>query len=288
MIDPVFDPEGLFVWLPSAVMAAEMEAAGELFEGKSIGTAKEQDLVLLQDPTIISNMDPDSFAKQRKSGATVGRRALKKTMDRTETDLVQLIEDFEFNDLPEKKLRDGAKRVMRKAWREVFIAGVRAGGSPPTKTPGVLTKVSPVDEKWLKSAMAHEMTFLNKFLSDVVAGRGKMPYEKRAEMYVRALTSFYESARVMALPATSIIRWSGPNDKRTCPSCAYLFAHNPFTKKTLPTTPRSGMTVCLTNCRDRLLIRRATPDEVLAVEKAGLTRGTHIKNLRKIKSQGHL
>lgn len=283
---PIFDPP--FVWLPSAILGAEADARGDLFEGKALGTAKEIDLVLLTDPTMLATMDPEGYAKERKSGVTVGKRKLDAVMDATEAELGSLINQFESGSLSPKEFRKEAVRVMKKAWRDVFIAGVRASGQPPTKTKGVLTKVSPVDEKWLQGAIKHEMTFLNSFLADVVAGKGKMPYLRRASMYVRALTSFYESARVIGLPANSLIYWKGPNDKRTCPSCSYLFAHNPYTKKTLPTTPRSGLTICLTNCRDRLLIRRVAPEEVLAAQEAGLARGTHIANLRRVKREGHI
>ena len=283
---PIFDPP--FVWLPSAILGAEADARGDLFEGKALGTAKEIDLVLLTDPTMLATMDPEGYAKERKSGVTVGKRKLDKVMQDTEAALVELIVQFQAGKLTKKSFRKEAVRVMKQAWRNVFIAGVRASGQPPTKTPGVLAKVSPVDEKWLAGAIKHEMTYLNKFLADIIAGAGTMPYLKRASMYVRALTSFYESARVIGLPANSLIYWKGPNDKRTCPSCSYLFAHNPYTKKTLPTTPRSGLTICLTNCRDRLLIRRVAPEDVLAAQEAGLARGTHIRNLRRIKREGHL
>ena len=286
MTDPVFDHP--FVWLPSAVLGAEADARGDLFEGKALGTAKEIDLVLLTDPTMLATMDPAGYAKERKSGVTVGKRKLDAVMNTTEAALADLIRQFEGGSIDAKALRKEATLLMKRAWRDVFIAGVRAGGQPPTKTLGVLAKVSPVDEKWLAGAVKHEMTFLNRFLADVVAGKGKMPYLRRASMYVRALTSFYESARVIALPANSLIYGKGPNDKRTCPSCSYMFAHNPFTKKTLPTTPRSGLTICLTNCRDRLLIRRVAPEEVIAAQEAGLSRGTHVRNLRRVKRDGHL
>ncbi len=138
------------------------------------------------------------------------------------------------------------------------------------------------------SAMKHEMLFLNNFIWDIRNGQGKMPYPRRIRMYVDALDSFYESSRIIGLPANSLIYWMGPKDKRTCASCAYLFSHKVFSKKTLPCTPRAGATLCLTNCRDRLLVRIATLEQVIAVNEAGLTRGTHIKNLRKVKRDGHL
>lgn len=285
-MDPIYDYP--FIWLPSAVLGAEADARGDLFEGKALGTAKEADLVLLTDPTLQAKLEPEEFKRQRKSGVTVGKRKLDRIKNATADDLIDLIGQFRAGDLTPRQFRKEVTNRMKRSWREVFIAGVRAGGQPPTDTPGVLAKVSPVDEKWLAGAMAHEMRFLNDFVDDVVSGAGKMPYDRRARMYVQALESFYNSARVIALPANVLIYWKGPNDKRTCPSCSYLFAHNPYTKKSLPTAPRSGLTLCLTNCRDRLLIRRVSSEEVMDAQKAGLARSTHVRNLRRIKRQGHL
>jgi len=151
-----------------------------------------------------------------------------------------------------------------------------------------MVKIAPTDDKWLRSAMTHEMRFLNGFLRQIVEKTHKMPLDRRVEMYANALSSFYESARVSALPWEVVIHWAGPNNKITCPGCKYLFEHSPYSKADLPTTPRAGSTPCLTNCRDRLLIRRVEPQEASAVAEAGLTGEQHIRNLRKIKRQGYL
>jgi hypothetical protein len=180
---------------------------------------------------------------------------------------------------------------MKSAWKQVFLAGLRAGGtvgegSGPGKT---LVKLDTGDDLWIKNAMTHEMRFLNGFVNAVIDETYKMDPMRRAGMYVDALSSFYESARVIALPSNIRVWWKGPHDKKTCESCNYLFEHSPYSKWTLPTTPRSGMTLCLTNCRDRLFVRRVPP-EVAEEDVKGLLvrRNRHIRDLRKIKKQGHL
>jgi hypothetical protein len=62
-----------------------------------------------------------------------------------------------------------------------------------------------------------------------------------------------------------------------------LFRNNLYTKKTLPTVPRSGATVCLTNCRDRLLVRRVDSKTALETTYGGKTREQHVGALARIK-----
>lgn len=274
-----FAYDDLFIWAPSM-----------LTEGKAVGTAKTGDLELAQLLTKNPDADLAAFANARKKGQTVGKRKLKEVQVRVKTHMLDLITDYQAHTLPEDMFRKAAVKEMKTAWRDVFLAGVRAGGvagagSGPGKT---MVNLSSGDDKWLKGAMTHEMKFLNGFLKAIMEDDYKMPLERRTQMYVNALTSFYESARVIALPANVVVRWTGPGDKRTCIGCDYMFENNPYTKKTLPTTPRAGMTPCLTNCRDRLLIRRVEPTEALAVQESSLKVGTHIKHLRKLKRVGHL
>lgn len=290
MSDTQAEYDDLFVYLPSFVFAERLEEAGELFEGKALGTAKEMDLEFAKSfIQPVHLMHPTVLAKERKKGQTVGKRKLKEVQDRTKTAMMKFIVDYQANAITEKDLRKEATKVMKRAWRDVFLAGVRAGGHPGEGAGKgkSLVKLSAGDDKWLKSAMQHEMRFLNGFLKAIIDETWKMPLERRTQMYVNALTSFYESARVIALPSSVLIKWTGPHDKRTCPSCEYMFENSPFTKKNLPATPRSGMTVCLTNCRDRLFIRRVSPEEaVIKEQQSAYTRGGHIRNLRTIKKTG--
>jgi hypothetical protein len=68
-----------------------------------------------------------------------------------------------------------------------------------------------------------------------------------------------------------------------------MFEQGPYSKITLPTTPRSGLTICLTNCRDRLWIKRVPPAKAESMFTGALVeRQRHIRKLRKIKKEGHL
>lgn len=258
-----------------------------LFEGKAVGTSPEVDLVLRTDKTVHANAAPWQFQRERTAGAKDGRTAFRRIQSQTSRALDMLLTAYDTKQMDTRTFTEEMRRTMRRAWREAFLCGVRAGGQPSGRGK-VTARIEPADEAWLLGAMKHEMGFLNGFVGDVVTGGGRMPYHKRARMYVDAMRSFYDSGRVIAMPATSLFYWTGPNDKRTCPSCAYMFSYQVFSKKTLPTTPRSGLTLCLTNCRDKLLVRQSTPQKVLEVTERGPTRETHIRLLRKIKRDGNL
>ncbi len=275
--------DDLFVYAPSVAL---VEAG--VIEGKSIGTAEITDLALITHLNVGHGSDSVVFAKQRKSGTTVGRRKLREVQQRVRTALLTMIRNHYGGTLGEKKLRENAHRVMKTAWRDVFLAGLRAGGTAGTHKKGMV-QLDPIDEKWIRGAMSHEMRYLNGFLKAIVSKTYVMPLERRTTMYVNALKSFYESARVIALPFDAVIHWSGPNDAGTCPGCKYMFEHNPYTKLTLPTTPASGQTPCLTNCRDKLVIRRVAAAKAVKVTEASkFARATHIKHLQTIKRVGHL
>lgn len=271
--------DDLFIFAPSCL----------LDEGKALGTAKVQDVALIQDLHKMKDADPAAFAKKRKVGVRVGRRKLLKVQEKVRIRLMQHIDRYYAGTWTEKKFRTEAVRLMKGAWKDVFLAGLRAGGTQG-QGPGKgksLVKLDAGDDKWVKSAMTHEMRFLNGFLKAIIDESFKMPLPRRVEMYVRALTSFYESSRVIALPFNTIIHWTGPNNKITCPSCRFMFENSPYTKLTLPTTPRSGLTICLTNCRDRLTIRRVDPAEAVKITEKGKGATYYVRRLRQIKKRGY-
>jgi hypothetical protein len=288
---PSAEYDDLFIYAPSFVLAERIEASGGIVEGKALGTAKEADLSLMRDLFKTVGKDAEAFAEQRKKGKGVGLRKLHKVQERTRDELLATIRKWNKGVIDEKELRAETKKTMRRAWRDVFLAGLRAGGVPG-EGPGKgkpMVKLGGGDDAWLKSAMNHESRFLVKFVDAIVSGDYKMPLARRADMYVDALKSFYESARIIAFPSNVLITWYGPMDKRKCPSCEYMVENNPYVKHNLPTTPRSGMTICLTNCRDKLLVRRVEPEEAQeALDEAPKARSGYIKDLRKIKRQGHI
>lgn len=240
--------EAPFILAPSVLLAEQAAAEGRLVEGKALGTAELHDLSLLRDLVHPKDMDPDAFARARDVGTRVGWRKYAQVKERTEAALRDLLRQWKKGRLAEPDFRKQATRTMKQAWRDVFLAGIRASGTAPSGLRGKgdpLVVLAPRDDNWLRSAVQHEMRFLNKFLDAAVSGDFVMPLEHRVRMYADALDAFYDSARVIGLPNNTAIHWVTPGDRVSCPSCVFLQEHSPYTTETIPCVPRAGMTLCL-------------------------------------------
>jgi hypothetical protein len=289
--DRAYRVEAPFIFAPSFLLAEQADATGTLLEGKALGTAELHDLSLLRDLVHAKDTDPAAFARARDVGGRVGWRKYAQVKERTEAGLLDLLRQWEQRDIAEQDFRKRVTRLMKQAWRDVFLAGIRASGTPPSGLRGKgdpLVVLAPRDDNWLRSAVQHEMRFLNKFLDAAVSEDFVMPLDRRARMYVAALDAFYDSARIIGLPNNSAVHWIGVGDGRTCVSCLFLQEHSPYTPETLPTAPRSGLQLCLVNDRCWLYIRRVTTMQAQRiVEGAKYTRDGFVRKLRKIKRTGH-
>lgn len=294
MIDPRslahrLDPP--FILAPSFLLAEQAEADGRLVEGKALGTAELQDLSLLRDLVHPKDSDLEAFARARDVGTRVGWRKYAQVKERTAQELLDLLRRWKREKIEEPAFRKEAVRTMKRAWRDVFLAGIRASGTPPSGLRGKgdpMVVIAPRDDNWLRSAVQHEMRFLNKFLDAAVSGDFVMPLEHRAKMYVNALDAFYDAARLIGLPNNVAIHWIASGDEHTCASCRFLAEHSPYAMENIPCTPRNGMTLCLTNDRCWLYIRRVTePAARRIAEQAAYTRDGLVRKLRKIKRTGH-
>jgi hypothetical protein len=282
---PNYESDDLFILAPSTVLSL----SGKIEEGKALATVAQQDLMLLQNVGKLRTFDAIEVGHDRKVGVTVGRRKLRKVQEETRTDIARFIHQFYRHKLTESQFRKKVRNRMKESWRDVFLAGLRAGGATGTgqgaKAPMVI--LGPGDDKWLKTAMTHETRYLNGFLTAVVEESGTMSLDRRLGMYIDTMESFFDSARVIALPAQSLIYWVGPGDKRTCPGCRYMFERGPFTKFNLPTTPRAGVTACISNCRDRLFVRSAPLKEITERESEMPDRDAMLARLKRIKLAGY-
>lgn len=255
---------------------------GVLNEGKAIGSVAAHDMALKSNLNKLVHLDAAKFSKQVKSGRTYGKKKLNEIQTRVHTTVFGALGLLRGKKITESDFKKRVVKTMKVAWRDAFLAGVRSAGVQGSAVSGGKVKMESSDGVWLRSAMTHEMRFLNKFIKDLVEDTGTMSASRRLKMYTDSIQSFYDSARVIGLPENALLYWTGPADKTTCPGCAYMFEHSPFTKYTLPTVPRSGATACLTNCRDRLLVRLAPLEEVQAADSPD-GRDRHLSALMRLK-----
>ena len=83
-----------------------------------------------------------------------------------------------------------------------------------------------------------------------------MPLEKRVSMYAQTLDGIEGNAWVEDQGDRVVIDWV-LGVAEHCPDCLILAANSPYTKLSLPTTPRAGSTKCLSNCRCSLRRKRS-------------------------------
>ena len=138
------------------------------------------------------------------------------------------------------------KTLIRNTFTGAFTLGKYFG------TGNISTMAS--DEKnFLTYQITNEMKFMENFANDIVNNSGTMPYRRRMKMYSDSLDSMFGFGRLVYLPEDVQIYWKlGVTDKH-CIDCLMFASQNPYTKKTLPGFPKSGNSVCLSNCLCRLI-----------------------------------
>jgi len=134
------------------------------------------------------------------------------------------------------------KIIMKTSFSDAYLLGKKM-------TLGLNTTLDASENGFIGKAVSDEMKFMEKFATDVANKTGKMAYMKRIKMYSDSLSALFGFGRLVYMPDEVKIIWTlGVTDKH-CPDCLSIVAKNPYTKKTLPGYPKSGSTICLSNCR---------------------------------------
>ena len=241
----------------------------QLIEGKALGTSTilQKDLARDWQANIEFGDRPAAQrAVMQKASASVQAKISQAT-SYARAKIGPIIQAALDNTEPLPDLLEQAARLWARAHRMVFDAGRGAVGLNKL---GGLEKLTREEEEWFRGAVRDEIKYAATFLTDVYAGRVAVTRAwERFNDYIKAMRSTFESARVHVIPDNVLIYWMGPADAHRCKGCEYVQELSPFTKKTLPITPRSGHTECHCNCRHRLVLRvAADPDLVRKREKA--------------------
>lgn len=139
------------------------------------------------------------------------------------------------------------KPIFKKYYTDAFLLGFESSG--------VANLVRKPKLDFIDKSLKEELKYLRKFLEDIQQGKGKMAYKRRWEMYVNTLDHVYYAGKVSMIPKTFVIDWVVDWSAERCEGCRYLYMNSPYTIETLPTTPRAGMTSCLSNCKCKLRVR---------------------------------
>lgn len=177
-----------------------------------------------------------------------------------------LLDQFLRGELSQGQFSYRIKREFKAMHELAFRLGTDAGGLGYMALPKE-------DLRWVEKFRRAEYTYLNKFIDDIVNGRGTMKYHDRLDMYVDTVDSLFHAGRVDTFPEEGTkIYWMTGASAQVCPDCDLLAAESPYTPGSLPTTPRAGDTSCLSKCNCTLRIRYEPPQTVnLRFERADLS-----------------
>lgn len=281
-----------------------------LDESKAVGTyrGKRRDLRALEAQALATlyGKKHERIVRKQKD---VAEKELKKVKKNFKRNVTTSVEKLARGEISLKQAVDKTSAEIRNAYQTSYSLGLKAQGHGALSTKQAplgysTTNATKEDHSWLKTAADEEISYMKGFLRDVNRGLSpseedkqkereglreptrKMPRSKRVEMYARALDGVYAAGQVRGAPDNVIIYWLF-GDAEHCPECIYLEANSPFTKQSLPTTPRAGSTRCLTNCKCVIVFDYPPMDVYKALQRDQPSRTYHLKKLTESRHHKH-
>lgn len=181
-----------------------------------------------------------------------------------------LVRAYQAGDINQAQFIGQFRDKLQRAETDAFVAGRRARGvADPT--------ISDDEAAMLDGRFSRNMKYAHKFARDISAGRGRMDYEKRVELYGNSLWSVYTRGETTD--------WSEPNknarhhwildpDAEHCNTCIQNAKESRerggFTWEEMAVIGWPGeKTDCMTKCRCHIRVqnkRRVDPDRAMAQE----------------------
>jgi len=187
------------------------------------------------------------FRRTRKAKTQAANQKLQRQSMTMQDVLAREIKRFQKGESTAMRLHQNAIRIVKAAHEAMFRIGVESAGAEAIT--GKL-RIGKREKQWLQKAVEEELRYLRVFLRKVVAGRAtEKEIARRINAYVATLKHIYYSGRIIGSPDHMIVDWVTAMDRRVCNSCRFLQSWSPYSRMTLPTTPRAGETICRYNCR---------------------------------------
>lgn len=284
----------------------------DILEGKSIGTFKDDDfereaggykLGLRKDAakiratethkakkklvTLLNNLESGLAKLARRYSDTQApikardkakQDALTKGQKLSKQDLDKIGKKVD-NPLSKTAFKKQSKQLLKDAYTKAFQLGIKSSGVG--RVSGKFgTNLTKEEERWVKSAFSQEMRYFNQFFDQIVKGTSRQNILHRIKNYALTVNAIFEAGKVRSISAESLIYWV-LHPAEHCPDCLELSKRSPYTKYTLPTTPKAGVTRCLMNCKCTLRYKKATPEQLQAALKRNAQPNTVIRKILK-------
>jgi hypothetical protein len=155
------------------------------------------------------------------------------------------------------------KATLRTAYMDAYLNGIRASGMGDVyAAPRFL---SAEEQRWVKSAYIHEMRFFNRLIREIELGKPVASLRSRIDMYGDTVKSLFDSGIVAGAHPQSLIYWIRDKARENCADCIELEKNSPYTPRTVPTTPKAGLTRCLSRCCCTLVVKKGLGQKVSAL-----------------------
>lgn len=267
--------------------SGEFKAAAEaqvlaLLEGKDLGFFKGEVSPFKKKAIDTAAMMKKPVISRNKATKAAGKE-LDKLVTRLEKRMNALLKKLRHADPSKRMTKTQFKKQMKAAlgmaYLDAYKLGTRASGLGRANV-GLEDHVGVDEKKWVDNVLKQESKHFNKFLQSMITGESNKKARMRIRNYSNAVRSVFESSRILQLPEGSIIHWVLQSDV-PCRECKLLHSMSPFTKETLPTTPKAGSTRCLSYCYCKLrVVKPKNRAQFLAVQRKHKSAANVLKKLR--------
>lgn len=156
--------------------------------------------------------------------------------------------------------RSRATGRLAQAWGDEVEGAVRRAHRGGLREWGPVTPRPEQAEASVASFASRQRRFATRFAVDVARGYtslpGKMDVGQRIALYENALEGAFHLGAIDGSPDGYLVWWALGSCSH-CDDCPVLAHNSPYTRETLPTFPRDGMTTCRANCCCSLDFRQA-------------------------------
>lgn len=259
-----------------------------------IDLTSEQDLLTEGEKSIATHANPNRLIellggskKEPPRSTRLGFDSkLKKIKESYRKKLTDIVSEVARRKRTVHEARIIAANTFRTYFGAAYALGLKKQGvKERAKVSEIISKFTNDDRNHINTMVSEELVYFSKFLEQAQDLEFGMGVEKRIGMYADGLNSIYSGARIAALGNTVLLFWSGPKDDRKCLSCLYLSQAGPYTAENLPTLPKAGDTLCLSNCRDRIVAVSCSKEMHAKAVAKGASKETHLKLLQRIKTE---
>lgn len=240
----------------------------DIIEGKDIGKFRGDISIFKQQALDTAAAMPRPVLTRRGLEKDAGKK-LSSLVDKLERSMLKHVARLRAEDPSRQysptRFRKEMKADLMIAYQDAYKLGTRASGVG-TASPGLLGHSSADEKKWVDNVLRAETVHFNKLLDALIKGESMSKARIRIRNYANAVRSVYEGSRVLQLPDDSLIHWVLQSNN-PCSDCRLLHRLSPYTRDTLPTTPKAGSTRCLSYCFCKFRIVKAKPSEVERVRR---------------------